>query len=97
MQWPHEVLARQGAGFCIYDLAGRTSPCQVTAELVYVRLHGPASQAYRGSYSDEALAAWARRFQAWAAEGRTVRAHFDNDQAGYAVQDAGRLRELLGG
>jgi uncharacterized protein YecE (DUF72 family) len=38
----------------------------VTADPVYVRLHGD-TELYRSGYSDEALARWAERVRAWAA------------------------------
>jgi len=88
------ALAAAGAGFCISDLAGRETPLLVTADLVYVRLHGP--RRYAGSYDDRALEAWAGRAAAWAAEGREVRVYFDNDERGFAVRDAERLLRLLG-
>jgi uncharacterized protein YecE (DUF72 family) len=91
-----DVLARHNAAFCIYDLAGEQSPLTVTADFVYVRLHGPAETAYQGSYSDEALAEWAQRFRAWRDAGRDVYCFFDNDEAGYAALDAQRLQGLLG-
>lgn len=36
----YDALARHNAAFCIYDLAGRRSPVEVTADFAYVRLHG---------------------------------------------------------
>ena len=35
------LLTEYGASFCVYDLDGQTSPKEVTADFVYVRLHGP--------------------------------------------------------
>lgn len=90
------VLERHGAAFCIYDLAGEQSPLTVTADRVYIRLHGPSGTAYHGSYSDAALAAWAERIQGWRDAGRDVYCFFDNDEAGYAALDAQRLQGMLG-
>ncbi len=39
----YRLLRRFNAAFCIYELAGYHSPCQVTADFAYVRLHGPAA------------------------------------------------------
>lgn len=89
-----DLLERHGAAFCIYDLAGHTSPIYTTAPFVYVRLHGPGD-AYQGSYSDESLAEWAVRFKAWSDEKRDVYCYFDNDQAGYAVANALQLQEMV--
>ncbi len=89
------ILRRRKAAFCIYDFDYRQSPRTVTTDWVYVRLHGPDGK-YAGSYSDDALREWARQFEAWSRERRDVYCYFDNDQAGYAVQNALRLREFTG-
>jgi uncharacterized protein YecE (DUF72 family) len=89
-----DALARHGAAFCIYHLAGFLSPRTVTTDFVYVRLHGPG-EAYQGSYDEETLAGWAQAFAGWAQEGRDVYCYLDNDQEGYAAANALKLRELL--
>jgi uncharacterized protein YecE (DUF72 family) len=90
----YAILRANGMAYCLYDLAGFLSPEVVTADFVYLRLHGPG-QAYQGSYDTRVLAHWADRCLAWAAEGKDVYAYFDNDQAGYAVHDALRLQTLV--
>ncbi len=89
------ALSDHDVAFCIYDLAGRCSPLEVTGDFVYLRLHGPGA-AYSGSYDERTLAAWAKRIAAWQDQGRSVFTYFDNDEAGYAVRDALRLIERLG-
>uniref|UniRef100_A0A7V6DP05 DUF72 domain-containing protein n=1 Tax=Desulfobacca acetoxidans TaxID=60893 RepID=A0A7V6DP05_9BACT len=90
-----DLLREFGAGFCIYELAGRISPREVTADFVYLRLHGPGG-AYQGRYDRRTLAGWAAAISAWAAEGKTVYCYFDNDEAGYAAINALELQEMLG-
>jgi uncharacterized protein YecE (DUF72 family) len=64
---------------------------------VYVRLHGPHPQhLYTGSYSEADLRWWADRIGDWRAQGRDVFAYFNNDDQGFAVQNALRLKELTG-
>lgn len=89
-----ETLARHNAAFCIFDLEGNQTPAQVTADFVYIRLHGPDG-AYRGSYDENALTAWARRIVGWRDTGLDCYCYFDNDEAGYAFANAVRLREML--
>jgi len=91
----YEVLRHHNAAFCIYELAGYMSPLEVTADFVYVRLHGPGGK-YQGSYPSEALDWWARRLLEWRAEGKSVFAYFDNDQAGYAAANAMELKDAIG-
>ena len=90
----YELLSRHKAAFCIYDLAGQQSPKEVTASFVYVRLHGPEG-AYQGRYGPKRLGGWMGAFAAWARQGKEVYCYFDNDQAGYAAQDALRMVEML--
>ncbi len=88
------ILAEYGAAFCIYDLNGKLSPRPVTAAFVYVRLHGP-DDPYQGQYGARRLSRWARDFAYWSTEGKTIYCYFDNDQAGYAAQDALKLQEMV--
>jgi uncharacterized protein YecE (DUF72 family) len=94
-QRAYDLLAEHGVAFCIYELAGQESPREVTADFVYVRLHGPTKRKYEGSYSARALSGWAGAFSTWSRRGRDVYCFFDNDQAGYAASNASRLRTML--
>jgi uncharacterized protein YecE (DUF72 family) len=91
----YELLKEANAGFCIYHLAGHQSPKEVTADFVYLRLHG-SQEAYRGSYSQQDLAAWAGAISSWNRSGKDVYVYFDNDQEAAAPGDAQRLREMIG-
>lgn len=90
----YEALAAHQVAFCIYDFAGRLSPKEVTANLIYLRLHGPAGP-YQGCYDTQFLAGWAGAFATWAAQGKEIFCYFDNDEAGYAVQNAGQLQQMI--
>lgn len=90
-----DALAAHEAAFCIYDFGDRSTLRTVTADWVYVRLHG-AGEAYRGRYSDEALDEWARQVREWTEEGRDVYVYFNNTAGqGHAPHDAQRLRKRL--
>ncbi|MGC9529113.1 MAG: DUF72 domain-containing protein [Candidatus Bipolaricaulaceae bacterium] len=90
----YRALAAHRAAFCIYHLAGHLSPKEVTADFAYIRLHGPGG-AYQGQYDQATLAGWAGAISAWRRQGRDVYCYFDNDQRGYAPQDAARLSEMV--
>jgi uncharacterized protein YecE (DUF72 family) len=89
-----QALETHKAAFCIYEFAGRISPKEVTADFVYVRLHGPEGP-YRGQYQTQTLAGWAGAFSAWVQKGTEIFCYFDNDESGYAAQDALRLQGML--
>jgi len=90
----YELLAKHAVAFCIFDLDKKLSPLQVTADFVYIRLHGPKGP-YQGRYSDRSLRNWAESIARWRREGREVFCYFDNDEAAYAVQNATRLHGIL--
>jgi uncharacterized protein YecE (DUF72 family) len=90
----YRLLRRYNAAFCAFDLAGAQSPVEITADFTYVRLHGPGG-AYQGSYSDEALSAWAQRIHRWSRDLKAVYCYFDNDIGGYAPENALRLKSHL--
>ena len=90
----YQALADHGAAFCIYDLDGKLSPREVTADFVYIRLHGPEGP-YQGQYSPRALSEWARLFSGWVQQGKEVYCYFDNDEKGYAARDALRLKKMV--
>jgi len=89
------ILHKFNAAFCIYELAGYHTPLEITADFSYVRLHGPATGKYQGSYSRQRLHKWARWIEQQAKRLRAIYVYFDNDQAGYAAQNALALRQMV--
>jgi uncharacterized protein YecE (DUF72 family) len=90
-----DLLRSEDAALCLSDHHEAPSPIVATAGHVYVRAHGPGGF-YAGSYSDEALNAWAREIKAWARQQRTIYVYFDNDQGAAAPTDARRLTAMCG-
>jgi uncharacterized protein YecE (DUF72 family) len=90
-----DLLSRRGVAFCIFELGDLLSPRRTTADFVYVRLHGPRGP-YRGSYPRAALEQWAGQFDDWTRQGMDVFCYFDNDESGYAAQNARTLLEIAG-
>jgi uncharacterized protein YecE (DUF72 family) len=90
-----QTLRESNVALCISDLAGKLSPIEVTADFVYVRLHGPG-KAYQGDYSKASLRTWAKRIEQWRASACAVYFYFDNDQVGFAAKNALELKKLVG-
>jgi uncharacterized protein YecE (DUF72 family) len=65
--------------------------CELTADFAYVRLHEGRDD---GNYSHAALGRWAAMLGRLAEEG-DVFAYFNNDQHGYAVENALYVRRSL--
>jgi uncharacterized protein YecE (DUF72 family) len=89
------ALRRHNAAFCIYELAGYHSPCEITADFAYIRLHGPGEGKYQGSYSTVRLRRWARQIEQWSCKLKAIYVYFDNDQFGYAARNALTLRKIV--
>ncbi|MBD3427091.1 MAG: DUF72 domain-containing protein [Candidatus Omnitrophica bacterium] len=90
----YSVLREKNAAFCIYELDKKISPKKVTADFVYVRLHGPDGP-YKGKYSKRSLSGWAGAFSTWLNKGLDVYCYFDNDQKGYAAFNALELKKMM--
>jgi uncharacterized protein YecE (DUF72 family) len=91
----YSLLEENNCGFCIYELAGHLSPEEITADFVYLRLHGPGNK-YQGSYSDETLSEWSAKCRKWLKK-KDVFVYFDNDEKGYAAFNAIKLKSLMEG
>lgn len=88
------MLRRRRVALCIIDAPKWQTLGAVTADFVYVRLHGQ-TRLYGSSYEEAALRLWAERIGAWRDAGLDVYAYFNNDERAYAPRDAQRLRELV--
>ena len=90
----YSILEKNNCAFCIYELGGHQSPEKVTADFVYIRLHGPGKK-YQGSYSEESLKQWGLKCKGWLENNKDVYIYFDNDQNGYAAFNALHLKEFI--
>ncbi len=90
----YNILRNNNSAFCIYDFNRRLSPKIATANFIYIRLHGPGGK-YRGKYSKQDLTGWAGAFSSWIKQGKEIYCYFDNDEKGYAVQNAIELNDML--
>lgn len=106
------LLRRHNVAVVVADTAGKFPYLEdVSADFVYVRLHGDA-QLYASGYSDAALDRWAARIAAWAGGAepddaarvgararkramRDVYCYFDNDMKVHAPFDARGLMQRL--
>ncbi len=107
-----DLLRAHEVALVASDAAGHWPYAEdVTADFVYVRLHG-ASELYTSGYREEELHEWARRVRVWQRggcprarcwgspgssrrEGRDVYVYFDNDAKVHAPFDAIRLAGAL--
>lgn len=87
----YAILQEHQAALCVHDMI-EDHPRRMTGDWTYLRFHGDH---YTGSYSHQFLTAEAQRIREYLAEGLDVFAYFNNDQHGYAVQNAVDLKRYL--
>jgi len=95
--WQPEVyrlLKQHNAAFCMYELGGVLSPKEITADFIYLRLHGPGNK-YQGDYDHNTMSKWADLFTLWKSKVKEIYCYFDNDQNAYAVKNALELLEIV--
>jgi uncharacterized protein YecE (DUF72 family) len=82
----YDLLRAHGAALVIADRPEirRFQALELTAGFAFLRFHHGGGD---GSYTHRRLGAWARRIDRWRAQG-DVYAYFNNDWAGYAVENA---------
>jgi uncharacterized protein YecE (DUF72 family) len=91
----YDLLRLHGCALVIADTGGKFPFSEkLTADFVYVRLHGPRAL-YASEYTDDDLSLWASRVEHWSSTGRDVYVYFDNDVKTYAPFDAMRLMKRV--
>ena len=95
----YALLREHRCAFVVADTAGKFPYAEeVTADFVYVRLHG-SEELYASGYTDAELDWWAAKVREWRDPrlgGRDVYVYFDNDAKTHAPFDAGRLIDRVG-
>ena len=86
-------MERHCVAHCVHDMYPLQVPLRITAPRVYVRFHG--DPAHGGDYQEAELETWARRIDDWRGQGLDVFVYFNNDVAGYVLQNARALKRLL--
>jgi uncharacterized protein YecE (DUF72 family) len=86
------LLRARNMAWCISETAGRYPYHEaVTADFVYIRLHG-REKLYVSSYRDDELYGIKEKIAAW---GRETYVYFDNDFSGYAPRNALALKTMF--
>jgi uncharacterized protein YecE (DUF72 family) len=89
-----DMLSDYGIALCLHELGTSVAPRMITTKFVYVRLHGPGGP-YEGKYSFQELDSWAKDVTKWIGEGMEIFCYFDNDQYGYAPENAKQLLQMV--
>jgi uncharacterized protein YecE (DUF72 family) len=90
-----QLLEQYGIAFVIADSGNRFPYHEtVTADHVYLRLHGP-EKLYASDYVDSDLLQYAEKIINWVNEKKVVWVFFNNDFGCFAVKNAMRLSEMV--
>jgi uncharacterized protein YecE (DUF72 family) len=91
-----KLLRKWDIGLCIADTAGKWPFIEdVTADFVYIRLHG-SKRLYASGYTNAELDVWSQKIDRWLRRRRDVFVYFDNDVKVRAPFDAINLAARLG-
>jgi uncharacterized protein YecE (DUF72 family) len=71
------VMEKYNIGFCIHDFPGMACPDWITANLVYIRMHGAGGK-YHGKYLHNHLLALARKIKDYIQINKEVFVYFNN-------------------
>ncbi len=90
----YNILCKYNVAFCISHMRNIETVYWITADFVYIRLHGPQKM-YASSYSDDELHSWTSFVKKQLNKEKDVYVYFNNSFQGYAPKNALRLREFL--
>ena len=90
----YDLLKEKNIAFCIYKLGDFYSPQEITSDFVYIRCHGPVNLG-QALYSHEKIIEFSNEIKDYLKLGKNVFCYFNNDQSGYATQNATELQQIL--
>jgi len=83
-------------GHCLAHGAGLPFIDRITADFVYLRLHG-GEVLYGSNYSEKELKGWAEKIEGWNKKKKDVFVYFNNDAYGFALKNGKVLKQLVMG
>lgn len=90
----YDILNKHNIALCIYNLGPNQSPKELTADFVYIRLHGNYGLG-SGKYSESEIHKIAKDIKEYTRQNKDVYCYFNNDEAGYAIENARLLKQEL--
>ncbi|PIV39861.1 MAG: DUF72 domain-containing protein [Candidatus Omnitrophica bacterium CG02_land_8_20_14_3_00__42_8] len=89
----YQLLKKYKAALCLADSAQWPYREELTANFVYLRLHGSRAL-YSSNYTNKELKNWAGQIKKWA-KAKDVYVYFNNDACGNAIKNAQKLKKYL--
>lgn len=91
----YEMLRGYKIALCIADSPDYPKTDVITADFIYVRMHG-GKVIFGSKYSNEELEGLAQKIKKWQKDKLPVFVYFNNDFRGYAAENAAFLKRELG-
>jgi len=89
----YQLLKKYNVAWVIADSPRYPKAEVITADFVYIRLHGPRVM-FASKYTKEELKELAQKIKKWQKQGKDVFVYFNNDFAGYAIENAKELLKM---
>jgi uncharacterized protein YecE (DUF72 family) len=89
----YQILKKFNFAWVVVDSPSWPKVYQVTADFVYIRMHG-SKILFGSKYTKKELEDLAQRIKKWKKQNLDVYVYFNNDAYGYAVEDAKELSKL---
>jgi len=90
----YNLLKKYKAAWVIADSPDYPRVDEITADFVYVRMHG-SKVLFTSNYTKKELQDLAKKIKDWQMQGFNVYVYFNNDAMGYAVENAKILKQLI--
>ncbi|MGC9049092.1 MAG: DUF72 domain-containing protein [Patescibacteria group bacterium] len=90
----YQILKKYNLALCWADTPYYPYEEIVTADYVYIRLHGH-TELYASKYTKKQLKDYAKKIQKLIDQGKTVYVYFDNDAYGHAIENVQELQRLI--
>ncbi len=90
----YKLLEKYNTAWVIADSSRYPKAEVITADFVYIRMHGPA-ELFASKYPNDVLKELAQKIKKWQKEKRDIFVYFNNDFYGYAIENAKTLLKYL--
>jgi len=90
----YKILKKHNCAWVITDSPRYPKAEVITADFVYVRMHG-SKVLFSSKYTKKELKDLSQKIKKWLAQKKDIFVYFNNDAYGYAVENAKTLRSLV--
>jgi len=89
----YKLLRKYKAAWVIADSPHYPKVEEITADFIYVRMHG-SKVLFSSKYTKKELSSLAQKIKKWLKQKKDVYVYFNNDACGYAIENAKKLLKL---